>query len=85
MVLTIPIPPEAERTLRFRATAAGQDLQSYVANIIVQLASPPTPLEELSGPIHQNFVDSGLTDDQLGDLLEEAKRAMRAERRARQE
>ncbi len=44
----------------------------------------PTPLEQLSGLIYQNFVDSGMTDDELGDLLEKAKHEMRDDRRLNQ-
>jgi len=38
-------------------------------------------LKGISGPIVQEFVRSGMTDDELGGLLEEAKLAMRAEHR----
>jgi hypothetical protein len=44
---------------------------------------PPAPLEQLSGPIYQAFIESDMTDDELGDLLEKAKHEMRAERRER--
>lgn len=39
-----------------------------------------TALEEISGPIYQEFLRSGMTDEELGDMLEEAKHAMRAEK-----
>lgn len=81
--MSISIPPEAERSLRERAASAGQDLPTYVSHLVASLASPPTPLEQISGPIYQKFLESGMTDDELGDLLEEAKHTMRAERRAR--
>lgn len=83
--LHIPLTPEAEGRLAQRAAASGQDLPSYVAKLVNHFAEPPTPLEELSGPIYQRFLESGLTDDQLGELLEKAKHDMRAERRAREQ
>jgi hypothetical protein len=85
MVLSISIPPETEAMLKLRAAAAGEDLPSYVARLVSHFAEPPTPLEELSGPIYQRFLESGMTDDELGELLEKAKHEMRAERRARQQ
>ena len=85
MVLTISIPPEAEAKLKMRAAASGEDLAQYVARLVAHFAEPPTPLEKLSGPIYQRFLESGMTDDELGDLLEEAKHELRAERRARRQ
>lgn len=80
-MLQIRITAEAEGRLARRAAACGQDLPSYVAKLVNHFTEPPTPLEELSGPIYQRFLESGLTDDQLGELLEKAKHEMRAERR----
>lgn len=42
---------------------------------------PPLSLKEIGGPIAEDFARSGMTEDELGDLLEEAKHEMRAERR----
>ena len=81
MSLTITLNPAAEARLAHRATAAGQDLPTYVSGLVHQLAVAPVSLEQLSGPIHRNFVESGMTDDELGDLLEAAKHEMRADRR----
>jgi hypothetical protein len=82
MVLSISIPPEAEAKLRLRAAASGSELSAFVSRLVEQFAQPPTPLEELSGPIYQRFIESGITDDELGDLLERTKHEMRAGRRA---
>lgn len=83
MTIPIPISPETEARLRQRAQASGEDLPAYIAKLVSHFAEPPTPLEELSGPIFEAFKASGMTDDQLGDLLENAKHEMRAERRAK--
>ena len=82
MVLSISIPPEAEAKLRSRAAASGQDLPSYVSRLVSQFAASPVRLEELSGPVQQRFIESGMTDDELSDLLERAKHEARKERRA---
>lgn len=81
-MLQIPISSEAKARLAERAAATGQDLPSYVATLVKHFAEPPTPLEELSGPIYQRFLESGMTDDELGEMLERAKHDVRAERRA---
>ncbi|MEX0776410.1 MAG: hypothetical protein WD042_11965 [Phycisphaeraceae bacterium] len=80
--LHIPISSEAQGRLARRAAASGEDLPAYVARLVRHFADPPTPVEELSGPIYQAFLDSGMSDDELGELLEKAKHEMRAQRRA---
>ena len=84
MTLSLTLSPEIESKLRRRAAARGQDLADYVSQLVTHFAELPTPLIELSGPIYQRFLESGMSDDELGDELERAKHEMRAERRARQ-
>jgi hypothetical protein len=83
MSLTIPLSPQAEAGLKQRAAAAGLDVETYTAHVLEAVAKPRT-LEELSGPVRQRFIDSGATEDELGEELEKAKHEMRAERRGRQ-
>ena len=83
MTIQVPISPEAEARLRLRAEALGEDLSSYVARLVACFAEPPIPLVDLSGPIGEAFAASGMTDDQLGDILEQTKHEMRADRRSR--
>ncbi len=82
MTLIISIPPESEAKLKQRAAAVGQDVSAYVAQLVRHFTEPPTPLEELSGPIYQRFLESGMSDDELAAELERAKHEMRADRRA---
>jgi hypothetical protein len=83
MTLQLTLSPEVESVLRRRAEAAGQDIAQFVAGLVSQFGASPTSLEELSGPIYQNFLASGMTDDDLADELERSKHEMRAERRSR--
>lgn len=83
MVLSIPISPAAEAALRAKAEAAGTDVVTYAARQLEEGARPPRSIRDLSGPAYAEFVASGMTDDELGDLLEEAKHEARAERRKR--
>lgn len=80
MTLEISLTPEAETRLRERAAAAGKHPADLARAIVERDVRRPT-LEEISGPIYQEFLRSGMTDDELGDMLEEAKHAMRAEKR----
>ena len=82
MVLSISISADAEARLKAKADLAGVDLSTYVAALVEHNARHPMSLAEISGPVADDFEKSGMTEDELGDLLEEAKHAMRAERRA---
>jgi hypothetical protein len=84
MVLSLSISAEAEATLKAKAAAAGVDVETYAAALVEQAATAPLSLREISGPIAEDFAKSGMTEDELGDLLEEAKHEMRAEKRGRQ-
>ena len=82
ITLEIPISSEAEARLREKAAAAGQDLTAYAAGVLERVAKRPLTLEELSGPIAEDFRRSGMSEDDLTDLLESAKHEMRRRRRA---
>ncbi len=83
MVLSLSISPQAEAELKARAAAAGLDIATYAARELERLTTPARSVRELSGPAYDEFLASGMTDDQLGDLLEEVKHEMRAEKRQR--
>jgi hypothetical protein len=83
MVLSVSISAEAEAKLVVKAAAAGVDVATYVATIVEQNAKMPLSLKEISGPVADDFAKSGMTEDEFGDLLEEVKHEMRAEKRAR--
>lgn len=55
----------------------------YSQSILESEARRPT-LSEISGPIAEAFKASGMTEDELGELLETAKHEMRSDRRARE-
>jgi hypothetical protein len=52
------------------------------SRIIADAVTAPS-LEETLTAVRQRFAESGMTEDQLSDLLEDEKHAMRQERRNR--
>lgn len=82
MSISIPLSPEAEAKLREKAAAVGEDITAYAAGVLERSAKQPVSLEEISGPIAEEFRQSGMTEDQLTDLLETAKHDMRRQRRS---
>ena len=85
MVLSLSISSEAEARLRAKAAAAGIDVETYAARYIELLASPPKSLNQISGPIAEDFARSGMSEDELSDFLEAEKHAVRAERREKRD
>jgi len=81
VTLSIEVPKTVEDRLTQKAKDAGLDVASYVTRVIAAHAAKPT-LKELSGAVYEQFVASGMSDDELGDFLEKAKHEMRADRRA---
>ena len=82
MTIQIPISAETEAKLRDKAAAVGEDMAAYAAGVLERSAKQPVSLEEISGPIAEEFRQSGMTEDELTDLLETAKHDMRRESRA---
>lgn len=82
MTLEIEISPQAEAKLREKAAVVGEDIAAYAAGVLERSAKQPVPLEEISGPIAEEFRQSGMTEDELTDLLETAKHDMRRQRRS---
>jgi uncharacterized protein (DUF1778 family) len=83
--LTLTLPPEMKRKLRACAAASGQDVATFALQAIQEkLQTTPLPtLDERLAPLRQEFRASGMTDDELYDLLKEARDEARRERRER--
>ncbi len=80
MVLSFSISAEAEARLKAKAFAAGVDVATYAARHLELMAAPAKSLREISGPIGEAFSRSGVSEDELSELLEAEKHAMRGER-----
>lgn len=78
MTLQISLSQEAETRLRECAAASGEDVASYVSRILDQALRKPS-LEEKLAPVRRAFEQSEMTEDQLSELLEREKHAIRAE------
>jgi hypothetical protein len=83
LALTLRLSAQARQKLQERAAASGTDVAGYVSTIVEHNTQKPLSLEEISGPVYRRFLESGLTDEQLSEELEQAKHEMRAERRGR--
>jgi hypothetical protein len=74
--LTIPLPQQVLSQLRDRARAEGVDVVTIAERALRREAARPL-LTEVLKPVRDAFASSGLTDDELAELLEVEKHAMR--------
>jgi hypothetical protein len=74
--LTIPLPPQVLAQLAQRADAEGVDVVTLAGRALRREAARPL-LAEVLKPVRDAFVASGTTEDELSDLLEAEKHAMR--------
>lgn len=72
MTITIELSREEAAELFSRASRAGQDVQGFVTDIIHRELGRPT-LSELLAPFRKQVQESGMTDQELTDLFEEAR------------
>jgi len=82
MTITISLSPEQEKRLAERAAQAGQEVVAYVYQLIdheIQAES----LDAIFAPVRRDFEQSGMTDDDLGALVEEVREDIWQERHGR--
>ena len=72
MAITVELSEETERILAARAAKAGVTLETYAATILIREAEKKTFAEILT-PFRREFEESGMTDEEFGALIEEAR------------
>jgi len=77
MTIHISISPGAEHRLHDKARAAGLAPEALAAKILEEQLVRPS-IDEILRPLREEVAASGMSEDQLGDLLEKAKHEMRA-------
>jgi hypothetical protein len=86
MTLDVALALDAEQELRRRAAAAGKDVSVIASELLTQALTFGARLTrerllEISGTSYKHFVESGVSDEQLAEELEDAKHAARAAKR----
>ena len=82
MSATITLPVELESLLAKKAAARGINVEEFAVDVLNRVARRPT-VSEVFADVRVDFVASGLTEEELGQLIEQALSEVRAERRAR--
>jgi plasmid stability protein len=68
--ITINLPDPTEKRLRSQAQAAGKSVEQFVSDVLEAQAAPAKTLREISGAVHQRFLESGMSEEELAELLE---------------
>lgn len=72
--VTVELPPDTVRKLREKAVSAGLSLESYLGRLADEDASAGgTAFDQAVAPVRAAFRQSGMTDDDVTDLVQEAR------------
>jgi hypothetical protein len=80
MSATITLPVELESLLAKKAAARGVNVEEFAVDVLNRAARRPT-ISEVFADVRADFVASGMTEEELGQLIEQALSEVRAERR----
>jgi hypothetical protein len=83
MTLQITISPDAEAALRRQADESGISAETAAARLLELSLSRIPDLIGISGSTYKGFKASGMSEDELSDLLEREKHSMRDERQSK--
>jgi hypothetical protein len=81
MTITISLPPATMEKLQAQAAATGKDVDTLVREALdVKLAVAGRSFRDIMAPVHDDFRKSGMTEQELDDLTQEALSDARAAR-----
>jgi hypothetical protein len=78
--ITVKIPDPTEERLRRQAQAAGKPVEQFVIEVLEAQAAPAKTLRDISGSVHQRFLGSGMSEEELAERLEREDHAARGMR-----
>jgi hypothetical protein len=85
ITLTIQVPKNIGAILEEKAKSNGKDVAEYVEDLIEKDIDRPKTLDEILAPIRKNFAESGMTEEELDDLIESERQAMWEEKHGKAE
>ncbi len=79
-MLTIDLPEETERKLAEKAARTGKPVELVARELIENGINGQRTLDEILAPFRADVAASGLTDDELDRLFDEARNEVQAAR-----
>jgi hypothetical protein len=91
MTITIDLPPEVEASVKTQADKEGLPLEDYVTSLVQEGTQrrdridllAEKPFDEILAPFRRNVEDSGMSDEELGDLFTGARKEASRARKER--
>ncbi|NOT46852.1 MAG: hypothetical protein HOP17_03755 [Acidobacteria bacterium] len=80
MTVVLELKAEVEEVLRKRALANGFDLDVYLQRLIERDVERAKTLDEILAPVRKNFVESGMTEEELNEIIDRERQAIRDEK-----
>ena len=81
--ITITLPNDVTEVLEKRALADGESVTGYIEGLLKKQVVRPS-LDEILAPIRKNFAESGMTEDELDELIESERQAIWEEKHGKQ-
>jgi len=85
MTLTIHVSKDTGAILEEKAKVQGKDVSEYVEDLIEKEIDKPKTLDEILAPVRESFAQSGMTEEELDDLIENERQAIWEEKHGRPE
>ena len=73
MTVILELKPEIEQALQKKAKAEGFEINKYVENLVEKDVGRQKTLAEILAPFRREVEESGISDDELDALVEEAR------------
>jgi len=78
MTISLELSPQTQKRLEALASQNGQPLEAYVSDLLEKTA---TPIDALLEPFWEGFAESGMSEEELTNLMDDELKAVRASRR----
>lgn len=82
--MSIVLKPETESLLINHAAEKGYNIDDYIKKLVEEDSNKMRTLNEIFAPVRQEFKEKGMTEDELDDLIYQARREVYAEKKARE-
>ena len=79
------LPPGTKEILRELGKRYGQSAEDYLRRLIEMEVLSQKTFGEILAPVRKDFRDSGMTEEKLDNLIEQERRAMWEEKKAKGE
>ncbi|MDQ3131733.1 MAG: hypothetical protein M3Q99_13365 [Acidobacteriota bacterium] len=83
MAVVLKLKPEVEEALQKKAKANGFEVKVYLEKLVEKDINGAKMLDEILAPFRCEVEESGITDDELDALVEEARKEIYQEKLAK--